>query len=52
MSEHQNHPPLYKAEDVRQGKIVLQKRWQRTMFFGGLGLFVMVALAGALLWAV
>ena len=29
-------PPTYSAQDVRQGQVILRKRWQRIVFFGGL----------------
>lgn len=41
----------YAAEDVRQGSIVLTRRWQRVPFFGALALLVVVALF-ALMFAV
>lgn len=38
--------PTYRAEDVRQGEIVLKKPWQRWVFFAGLAGMVLLALIG------
>lgn len=29
-------PRTFSAEDVRQGEIILRRRWQRLVFIGGL----------------
>lgn len=49
MSEDQAHqtpksPKFYSAEKVRQGTIVLRKRWQRVVFIAGLVGSVLLAL--------
>lgn len=33
---HNHEPPTYRAEDVRQGQIILKRPWQRWLF--GIGL--------------
>ena len=40
-----SRPPTYSAQDVRQGQIILRKRWQRIVFFGGLAGLVLLPLA-------
>lgn len=37
-------PPIYRAQDVRQGEIILKRPWQRWLF--GIGLL------GGVIWAV
>ncbi|MBB4566793.1 hypothetical protein [Rhizobium leucaenae] len=37
-------PPTFAAEDVRQGEIILKRRWQRPVFIGGLVALVLVIL--------
>lgn len=37
--------PTYAAQDVRQGQVILRKRWQRIVFFGGLVGLVLLPLA-------
>jgi hypothetical protein len=48
MSEHEAQTPrsrrFYSAEKVRQGVIVLRKRWQRVVFVVGLVGAVLLAL--------
>lgn len=49
MAEPQNDPApeapkTYSAQDVRQGQIILRKRWQRWVFFGGLAALVLFVL--------
>ncbi|MFS8110147.1 hypothetical protein QD460_00325 [Rhizobium jaguaris] len=54
MSKRQNpddtnkHPPTFSAEDVRQGEIILWRRWQRWVFIAGLVGIVLLALLLAL----
>lgn len=47
MPDGSQHHPTYRAEDVRQGTIVLKKPWQRAIFIAGLGagFFVIIAIA-------
>jgi hypothetical protein len=41
-------PKVYRAEDVRQGEIILRRPWQRWLFaiglFGGIILMVLLAI--------
>jgi hypothetical protein len=37
-------PPTFAAQDVRQGEIILKRRWQRVVFIGGLVAVVLVIL--------
>jgi hypothetical protein len=39
----------YRAEDVRQGEIILRTRRRRWIFFGGLGACVILAILAAAL---
>jgi hypothetical protein len=38
-----NEGPVYQAENVRQGEIILRKPWQRVLFIAGLAIpFILV----------
>lgn len=37
--------PHYSAEDVRQGEIILRRRWQRIVFIAGLVSIILIAIA-------
>lgn len=37
-------PRMFSAQDVRQGEIILKRRWQRLIFIGGLVAAVLVIL--------
>ncbi|MGG6896930.1 MULTISPECIES: hypothetical protein [Rhizobium] len=37
-------PRTFPADDVRQGEIILKRRWQRVIFIGGLAGAVLVIL--------
>ncbi|MGY5800157.1 hypothetical protein ACXHMN_02375 [Rhizobium sp. LEGMi12c] len=37
-------PRTFSGEDVRQGEIILKRRWQRLVFIGGLAAIVLVIL--------
>ncbi|MDK4741059.1 hypothetical protein N2601_22615 (plasmid) [Rhizobium sp. CB3060] len=37
-------PLTFAAQDVRQGEIILKRRWQRLVFIGGLVAVVLVIL--------
>lgn len=39
-----DEPRTFAAEDVRQGEIILKRRWQRVIFIGGLAAVVLVIL--------
>jgi hypothetical protein len=34
--QHSDGSPTYSAEEVRQGEIILRKRWMRVIFIAGL----------------
>lgn len=36
------HGPVYTTDEVRQGEIILKKRWQRIVFIGGLAAVVIL----------
>lgn len=44
MQERKDPKPTYRAEDVRQGEVILKRPWQRALFA--------VGLLGGMLWAV
>ncbi|WP_162943990.1 MULTISPECIES: hypothetical protein [unclassified Rhizobium] len=39
-----DEPRTFAAEDVRQGEIILKRRWQRVIFIGGLAAMVLIIL--------
>lgn len=39
-----NEPPAHSAQDVRQGEIILRRRWQRIVFIAGLVGIVLLVL--------
>ncbi|MBB3285300.1 MULTISPECIES: hypothetical protein [Rhizobium] len=39
-----DEPRSFAAEDVRQGEIILKRRWQRVIFIGGLAAAVLLIL--------
>jgi hypothetical protein len=43
-TEPKSKPPAFAAQDVRQGEIILRRRWQRLVFIGGLAIAVLVVL--------
>lgn len=45
MTANPEQGPHYSTEDVRQGEIILRKRWQRIVFIAGLVGMVVVAIA-------
>lgn len=45
MTDNPEQGPRYSTEDVRQGEIILRKRWQRIAFIAGLIGMVVVAIA-------
>lgn len=52
MTEHHQVSPrgprVFEARRVRQGEVILKRRWQRTVFLAGLAAAVLVALVAAL----
>jgi hypothetical protein len=45
------HPPVYSADEVRQGEIILRTRRRRLLFIAGLiGLVIVAALVGIRIW--
>ena len=49
--EIDRHPPVYSADEVRQGEIILKTRRRRLVFIAGLiGLIIVCALVGVRLW--
>jgi hypothetical protein len=50
-ARHQHdRPPTVTGEQARQGRIVLDTRRRRIVFFGGLAAVVLLPLIAALLW--
>ena len=49
MPDGNQHHPTYRAEDVRQGTIILKKPWQRAVFIAGLGAGFIVIIVVAVL---
>lgn len=47
-NERKNPPRTFSAKDVRQGELILRRRWQRWVFIAGLAGIVLLALLLAL----
>ncbi len=44
VDSEKGEPRTFSADDVRQGEIILKRRWHRLVFIGGLAAMVLVIL--------